>query len=692
MKRSKIYRTALLSVMLLFTVNMLLIPPVRGETGSGNTETIGQVTIPNKGSVAIANVQILQGTEENIVTFLLRLNNTSAAEIDFIDYWIKLRTPSGAVYNPLPVDKAQSGNVPAKTTKTFEMYAVVDKNVSLNGLAFDVIVWDLNYPPDYERILGSVRVPAGYSQVTPAGKNKQLEIAGTLLDTKIVAFDTVQGDSEHEVTIQYEIKNIGQKGVSLPEFVYYIRSREGYLYPMTVNQPEKASIQPKQTLTLEMTAEIPEEVKIDQWTFMVAKKVENLELPVASYTLPKPSVIEEQPPGDSYVYKNKNGSYEIALKSIQRLPWEDEDILAAEFVMTNIDEKKSAPVLKMKAEYLLDGVLIKDGTAEFVTLDNIIGLQPRTSLRFIVLAKIPYTYEFSDIEIVLYEQGSEKDIKISPFTYEKPLNTLRIIEEGMNYRLTDVGRRATIQIKNAQTYEGLDTNIVYTELDITNDEKRMTELTRLHAYFQTEDGTSFPASVSKITGKVAPSGHVLMSVWSEVPKNFTIDDMNLILGQGIAEGKLSTGDKEATAYANAVLMKIADESKELDTDLQDLTIYPYTFSLRKIKLLAVDQTKFKMEFAYDVSKSSFYESIPEKHSLVVEIINGFNKYSKEIAFEEGTEFLEIGQGLRKTIFFEDPELFNNNKFQDYTINLYDQFQGHKKLLATKDLKWYVESE
>src|SRR5690606_12221288 len=131
---------------------------------------------------------------------------------------------------------------------------------------------------------------------------------------------------------------------------------------------------------------------------------------------------------------------------------------------------------------------------------------------------------------------------------------------------------------------------------------------------------------------------------------------------------------------------------EVDEGFSALKVYPYNLNLYKINALAVDQTNFKLEFTYDLSRSAFYEAIPDNHTLVFEFVNGFKSFTKEVSFEEGTEFLTTGTVQRKTLIFEDQTLFHNNNFQDYTLNVYDQFKGHKKLLATKQLRWYIESD
>lgn len=84
-------------------------------------------------------------------------------------------------------------------------------------------------------------------------------------------------------------------------------------------------------------------------------------------------------------------------------------------------------------------------------------------------------------------------------------------------------------------------------------------------------------------------------------------------------------------------------------------------------------TEMTLSYEYDLTKNTELTTLSAKHKFVVEMISGSLKIVKEFEFEAG--------------------LFNKaSTFADFfTLNLYDQFEDHKILIGTSNLKWFIEN-
>jgi hypothetical protein len=127
------------------------------------------------------------------------------------------------------------------------------------------------------------------------------------------------------------------------------------------------------------------------------------------------------------------------------------------------------------------------------------------------------------------------------------------------------------------------------------------------------------------------------------------------------------------------------------SNLEVLAISPYTISLNNfISDLYSSNTEFHINFDATLVKSSI--STPElgtdTHKLVVEVTDNLsNKY------ENAEQVLKLGKNsMSIPITFTDPnndgiEFLNANMGKSYTIKIYDEFKGYRRLLASSSNSW-----
>ncbi|TXK85820.1 hypothetical protein FU659_02675 [Paenibacillus sp. N3.4] len=261
-------------------------------------------------------------------------------------------------------------------------------------------------------------------------------------------------------------------------------------------------------------------------------------------------------------------------------------------------------------------------------------------------------------------------------------------------------------MKNVSTYEDK-TNIMYSAMvEATNLEKRFTNVSKLVANFRSSDGTVFPATIAEVKNKISPSGKGLINVWASVPKGYSTANMNLLLGEAVTDGKLSEGEKAVPdSYVNPVSYWLPEEKKDVATKLAKLELFPYTISIDKISTSIADSV-FTLKFNYELTKEKLTEINTEGHNLllVFEDGGGIKRFEKKFDFKdfdvingESTqdEDTKIRLGKRENFKIAIPDsglIFNTHFLKQYTLSVYDEFQGQRKLLASQKADWFITTD
>jgi hypothetical protein len=132
----------------------------------------------------------------------------------------------------------------------------------------------------------------------------------------------------------------------------------------------------------------------------------------------------------------------------------------------------------------------------------------------------------------------------------------------------------------------------------------------------------------------------------------------------------------------------------------------YTLDLQHVKAYlnvegAFDVQGLALSADYTLTRDEQYESIAGDHKLLLEFVNGDDlkaTYTKQLAIgTAGTdeELLKETAGVStQTIFnIADTEIQTKlNKYEGYTLNVYDVFQNSKLLVASAPLKWFEASQ
>lgn len=679
----------------------------------GTAPVLGKVDIGDSNYFELKNVTMLPEQGSKTVMFTVTVHNGGSSELLFIDYWVRLKTKSGNQISVrvLPQDKDKNRITP-KSSQDISFYASVNETTELNELIFEFIKWDFSQK-DFERKIGEVAVPANYSIVTGAGEARMIQMAGNPVQTNIKKVLLSKNEKNYTPTIVLKMENAGTRSVVVPGYQYLLRSSEGYMYPLDAKGIKDLAINPQVNEEIELSGSVPVSVKLEGWQLVIVQNAADvkLNLPIAYYALPPVSEAESVDTGKAYSFSNKEGTYTAQLNTVQRLPWEDQDILTAGFTLAN-KGAESLPIPDLAGYFMLDDAVKVE--AKLIKTDKVIGLAPNASVQFQFIGKIPYTYEFGEVKLVLQEktaagntssEGSTQASDLLEFVHRAELMNITYNNIGETHNVKSVGRSASFRVREVRTYTGEASNTFAAMLEVKNLEKRFSDITQLVAHFKTVDGTVYPATVSEIKNKVSPGGAALMMMSSNVPKTFPITGTHIMIGEAVTEDKLTEIGKKPDAYVNATAFWLPQESHTVLDRLKDIELAPYKLSLGNIHT-KIDGAGLTLKFDYELTKDMLLATNMENRKLIVELEDdgGKVKLTKEFAFEasSGTDSeasavagdkLLLGKHKDLEMKLGDSEIIYLVRFlSGYKLHIYESFDGQKKLLASQKIQWFETVE
>lgn len=680
---------------------------------------IGSVSIGGNSTIEVSKVVLSPSDSGKVVTFTLTVHNKGGAELQFIDYWVRLQGAGGTQFPValIPEDKLKN-RIPAGSSVEFRFSSRVNEQTELKDLAFNLIRWDFSVA-DFERKLGSVSVPANYNLFTPVGKKRLAMLGNEPVKTGIKRVAVSKNDTNYMPTIYFEMENSGNRGAKLPELEFSLRTSEGLEYPLTSSGLEKDMIiNPLVKKEVPLTGTLPLSVGETGWQLIVTHTSEvgeglSVKIPVASFELPA-STSEDVSLGQDYEFSNTSGTYAAELESLKRLPWEDEDLLTGKIVIKN-KGTTALPIPNLTGYFKLDDAVEVD--ARVIRTDKVISLQPGKEVAVQYIAKIPYTYDFSDIKLYMQEtkegtppkEGEQPSGQVNDllqFVHNSDMMIVPAVGSGQPQVIEDIGRKAEYAVKEIHTFTGKTGKVLVTMLEVENKEKRFSELSKLVAHFVSPEGTVLPTEINEVKDKISPNGKALLSLSSIVPEGLEPNDLQLFIGQGVIEDRLVEKDEVADAYVQPLAFALPYENVQTKSDLKDIKMYPYSVSLSNIGTqLNFNSGEVKLSFDYLFEKDLMVTTNAENHKLVFELMDSSGKFSFSQEFglgsssktpdggEDNSNNLQLGSH-NLAITKNDPDLvYRLDSLNNYKLNVYYQVQpGQRKLLASRELEWFITQE
>lgn len=712
-----IRKTRLTTIALMATLLLGLVTPASAsETQSAVSSSLSKVTIAENSYFEIKQIHLLPSRSGNLATFTVTLHNEGSSVLKFTDYWARLKSKSGIPFSArlLPADQDKNIVAPGSTSD-FTFYATVNANTKLQDLVVQIIKWDFSQP-NFEHLLGEVAIPDTFTDVTAADDVSVISVGGSDLKASITKFTSNKNEKYYIPTVYLTLENVGSQAVTIPSYLFSIRTSDGLVYPLDAKGTKDLNINPKESKEIQLSGPVPVSVAEGNWQLTVAEGIADLKLniPIAAFQLPTTTVGDEASFGKEYSFTSKLGIYTAQLNALHRLPWDDQDILTADLTLSNKGEE-SLPIPKLAGYFILDNAVKIE--ANLVQTAKVIGLGASESVHAQLVGKVPYTNEFSQIKLVLQEieenapsvgtdTSSMTTTDVLEFSSKNEVQPIPFIGKDESYMINDTGRKSQFKILGVSTYWD-NTNVMYSAMvEVTNLEKRFSAVPKLVANFRSADGTVFPATVAEVKNKVSPTGKGLLNVWASVPKGYSTSNLNLILGEAVTDGKLTEGEKDVVdAYVNPVAYWLPEEKTNVATTLANVALFPYTISMNKIGT-SIEDGMFTLKFNYELTKEKLTEINTEGHNLllVFEDGGGEKRFEKKFDFKDFDSIngdstadeddkIRLGKRENFKISISDPGLIYKTQFlKQYTLSIYDEFQGQRKRLASQKAEWFITTE
>lgn len=671
--------------------------------------SVGSVWINDKSYFELKDARLSVGAENNTVTFTVKVVNGGTSDILFIDYWVRMLSSAGANFtiNVMPQDKDKNV-IPAGGTQEIKFYANVTSAIQLKDLQFKIIKWDFS-SAEYQKTLGTLQIPENYTTVAPAGSKANIKISKTSLQGFIKRATISSNEENFLPSIILELQNTDIRSLKLPTMNYMIRTSDGLLYPLTASGvTNTTTIDPLMKKEITLTGKLPRSISDQNWELVITEntttgETTSVNTAFAEFKIPNPTE-DTSSTEKEQSFSNESGTYVATLESIQRVPWEDDDLLSASIVLKSKESKPlSIPNLTGYIE-LDDSVKVE---VKVIRTDNVIGLQPDKEVRVQLLGPIPYTYEYSKLTVHLQESvksgsGSTNATvtDLVTFKVDAGVDNVPLVKAGDRYTLGGVGRSGGYYVHALHKFSGKSSDLITTEVEIENLEKRSNELSKLVAHFKGEDGTVYPATITDIKTKISPSGKALVNIWANVAKSKSNEITELMIGEGVTQGKYSTIAEKPDAYVNAVSFALPEEKPIVMDTIKNIDLFPYTLNLSRVGT-SVNKNVVKVNFEYDLEKNTQYEVNTEDYKLNLELEDADGKAKLDWTFNvekeadgktTGTNTLQLGKNKMEQTKTDEDFLYKVTTLKKYKLNLYVVFQGQKRLISSKELDWFYFSD
>lgn len=642
----------------------------------------------------VTSASLSKSDANHIVNLQFQLENVGKTSVSLPNYQFYVLTSNGIMY-PLETMDMKDNE---------QLFPLIPKQISLRGqvpMSIDSKGWQLVLTVHDESFQGSVPVAsfylppftAGEKITVEHGKTKDLTVDNMKVRTKVERFTRSKNDANYVGTVIFSFENLGTNPITLPKYEYGIRTGDGLTYPITMDAGD-ISINPRVKKEVKLSFTVPSSVSDKGWSMVLFSPRADGGAPLsgmtlAMYLLPD-TVAKELTVGNLYEYVNENGKYVFKLDSVQRYPWDDKDILTANVSITN-------PGGPSKPVPVIEGVFVLDNTVEIpfkaIQRDQIIAIKGLSSAQYSLYGMIPYTYDYSSLKIRLKEKsGEDSSIDIVEYVTDNRTEPLQTIPLSGKHKIQGTGRNSELSVRSVRVYESSEETLYTVLLNAKNLEKRYNKLAGLVGYLKTKDDLMYPVTFTELEDKIAPQGIVTLMLWTRLPSSVDTDEMELILGEAVSNNELISGG-EPDAYINATSFKLPEDDSTPSSSFDNLVFYPYTLQIQNIKAEPVTTEKVNFRFDYTLSKSPYVTGKMENHQVYLEFRDQNTNFSFSKTFTlnqaEGDSNLKLGSNQQINFTIDDPLLIHRLPYmKDFTLKVYDEFMGHRKLIAENKLSWF----
>ncbi|MFD0957896.1 hypothetical protein [Paenibacillus chungangensis] len=618
----------------------------------------------------------------NQIQIAFQMENQGMYEYVLPEYQFYLRTSKGLVVK-LAAEKLGEPNLAAGEKAAYSLRTSLKKSIDLTNS--QILVSTIESESKVEMPIGIYNIRWGQQSdfVVDEKAAAKLTVNSIPVEASIVNIYNYQNGSQNEIILTTSWLNKGQEAVELPGYKYELMTADGTRYPISAGDTESASqLVPGVEQELSLQAAIPDKVK-EGLTLLVKQpksETNSYEYVLAAFKLSK---LEEMEGVTKKSYKSDKGLYEVDIEKVERLPWGNQDILNIHVDVENIGKEYQA-IPQLNAILRLNGLLINKENVQLIELNSEGIIGPQNSARYVITTKVPYTYQLSEVSVNLSDQVNDNSKQtIGLFKFDE-VNELEEVGPLDKYKIDSMGRRASVDFMNYFLFEGKDNDMLYAEFNYTNEETRYSTLPALKAYFKSGDGQFIDAELANVKTRIKPDGSGIISVMAPVPKTFVDEgDTQLLIGEAVQDGKYSTAEGTPDSFISVKAFNLPKIDNPVQDVLHDLKLEPYEFTLHKLNTMLIDVSNVKLQFNYTLFQSGAYDVNEQEKKLYFEVTNGSHSYGTSVTIEpESGEGLEVGRDKELIVPIQGTQLANM-MYGGYSVSIYEEIDGYKRLLGTK---------
>ncbi|MFS0872210.1 DUF4352 domain-containing protein [Paenibacillus xylanilyticus] len=642
--------------------------------------------------IKVQNVQLFPSSEtKNYASININMHNVGYKELNNPGVkWI-LRTAGGSSY-PLNLNANDSAySLDPQETKTFSYITTIPQKVKLEGA--EVIMVQENEAEKSVIPLATFQIPRSTSiKGTETAPGKELTIpleknSGSVI-ARVEDVTVSQTHGSNYYTVSFKLRNKGSKEVSVPQYNFSVQNEKGNDYPLVTKALDNLKLKPDEERLIRLTFNLPyDEAEGKIKLIMNTPKLEeenpeNKEIkfvyPVGIFVLPEAKSMQ-QSVGTENILELENGKLGVTWSSLQRLPWDNADVLSAKVTLRNISTN-TIKLPELKGMLSIDSADIPD--TQLMISQNSALLGPGMSIDIHLLTSVPSNLDVVQLQVALSEMIGENSSELIRLTHIGELPEVPHIELDSSYALNTPGKKIEMKVDRTLIYPGASSDLVYTEILVKNVEDRQAVLANLTGYYESRNGDYYKTTVKQIDYPAGPGDVALVTMWAKIPKKTVVSDMSLLIGETVTG---ESAGQEATAgsgYLNAASFELKPNQEPALTSMKNITINPYAIQTREFKASLSGGSSVNISWNYDVSRNSEIHLPENEHKLIMQLIEPTGKvFDKEIVLDK-----DLKEGNNQTMNWTlDDVVFDEMISGSYTIAIYDEFQGQRIKLATETM-------
>ncbi|WP_138495819.1 DUF4352 domain-containing protein [Paenibacillus pinistramenti] len=663
-----------------------------------------KLTVDNAtAKVKINSVTSIASGDYNYVNVALNVANVGNSVFSDPSWKYVIQTVSGSTFTLSPDSSSTDYSIQSQDNKTLNLIAKIPSKVSLKNLKLMVVQTQTSDSTSSDYAVAMLKMNNPAASLIAQNKAKVLTLDSGQISATVQGATSNQANDETSLSIQLLVKNTGTTKVTVPAYTFEVQAGSTY-YPVTTSDFTDLTLDPGESLLASLDATVPT-VNARKGNMKLLMKVPASSsssstsssegtssqvtvasnYPVAAYTIPDATGLQNTL-GTEQNVKNNHGTFGITLDSIQSLPWDDSYLLTSKITIKN-NGTTSAQLPDFAGVYKIDMATL-DADTQLITTSSTKVLAPGAQTDVYVVTKVPGDLDFNQLQIQLLEKLSDdKTSNWIQFTNLGSLNDLKVVESGSSLDINASGKTASLAERKTYVYKGTSSNIVYTEMLMNNLESSQANLSQMVGYFKTEDGQYYKATTTQIDHAAGPKSSNIVTFYAKLPKNVSTSNLQLIVGEGIKDSALTAVGETSTGYVNATAMALTAVTRDIQSSLSNIDMFPYTLSLENFEGYT-DSSGLQISFDYDLTRDLNYDMGEYGHKLILEVTDSSGlRFEKEIELEKD---LVVGNDESYSYTVSDP-IFETVRTGNFQFSIYDEFQGEKTKIATS-AQYYSDSQ